>query len=37
MSGLSFSMDMFNEQDLVIPKVGDPYDIHFPISACWLI
>jgi putative spermidine/putrescine transport system ATP-binding protein len=37
MSGLSFSMDMFNEQNLSIPKVGDPYDIHFPVNACWLI
>jgi putative spermidine/putrescine transport system ATP-binding protein len=37
MSGLLFSMDMFNEQNLSIPRVGELYDIHFPINACWLI
>ena len=37
LSGLVFSMDMFNETNLVIPKVGDSYNIHFPVDACWLI
>jgi putative spermidine/putrescine transport system ATP-binding protein len=37
MSGTLFSMDLFNERNLVLPKVGDPYDLHFPIDACWLI
>jgi putative spermidine/putrescine transport system ATP-binding protein len=37
MSGLLFSMDMFNERNLVIPKVGEFYDLHFPVDACWLI
>jgi len=37
LSGLVFSMDMFNETNLAIPKVGDSYNIHFPVDACWLI
>jgi putative spermidine/putrescine transport system ATP-binding protein len=37
LSGLLFSMDMFNERNLVIPKVGDDYQVHFPVDACWLI
>ena len=36
-SGLSLSMDMFNESSLAIPKLGDPYDVHFPVEACWVI
>jgi len=32
-----FSMDMFNETNLAIPKVGDSYKVHFPVDACWLI
>jgi putative spermidine/putrescine transport system ATP-binding protein len=35
--GLPFSMDIFNERNLTIPKVGDLYDVHFPIDACWLL
>jgi putative spermidine/putrescine transport system ATP-binding protein len=37
MSGISFAMDMFNERNLVIPKVGDTFDLNFPVDACWLI
>ena len=37
LSGLVFSMDMFNETNLAIPKVGDSYNVHFPVDACWLI
>lgn len=37
LSGLVLSMDMFNEQNIVIPKAGELYDVHFPIDACWLI
>ena len=37
MSGQLVSMDMFNERNLTIPKVGDFYDLHFPVDACWLI
>ncbi len=37
MGGTLLSMDMFNEQNLRIPKVGDSYDVNFPESACWLI
>jgi putative spermidine/putrescine transport system ATP-binding protein len=35
--GAMFSMDLFNEWNLAIPKVGDTYDVTFPIDACWLI
>ncbi|MDD5371140.1 MAG: ABC transporter ATP-binding protein [Anaerolineaceae bacterium] len=35
--GTILSMDLFNEWNLSIPQVGDPYDLHFPIDACWLI
>jgi putative spermidine/putrescine transport system ATP-binding protein len=37
MSDALFSMDMFNERNLVIPQVGASYDLNFPIDACWLI
>jgi len=35
--GHLFSMDMFNDRKLAIPRVGDPYSFHFPVDACWLI
>ncbi len=35
--GTLLSMDMFNEQNLRIPTVGEPYVVNFPESACWLI
>jgi putative spermidine/putrescine transport system ATP-binding protein len=37
MGGVFLSMDMFNEQNLRIPTVGETYEVHFPTSACWLI
>jgi putative spermidine/putrescine transport system ATP-binding protein len=37
MDGTMLWMDMFNEQNLRIPGVGEPYEVHFPESACWLI
>ncbi len=37
LSGSVFSMDIFNETNLAIPKVGDDYNLHFPVDACWLI
>ncbi|MCE1251953.1 MAG: ABC transporter ATP-binding protein [Anaerolineae bacterium] len=37
MSGLTCTMDMFNEHKQIIPHVGDNYDIHFPEDACWLV
>jgi putative spermidine/putrescine transport system ATP-binding protein len=37
LSGQKFSMDMFNERSMSIPKVGEKYDVHFPVDACWLI
>jgi putative spermidine/putrescine transport system ATP-binding protein len=36
-SGSLLSMDLFNEQKLKIPTIGEPYDLHFPVDACWLI
>jgi len=35
--GSHFLMDLFNDQKLAIPRVGDAYDFHFPVDACWLI
>ncbi len=35
--GILVSMDMFNERSLVIPKVGDAFEAHFPADACWLL
>jgi putative spermidine/putrescine transport system ATP-binding protein len=35
--GSLLSMDMFNEQNLHIPTVGEAYSVHFPEAACWLI
>jgi putative spermidine/putrescine transport system ATP-binding protein len=37
LSGMSIAMDLFNERNLAIPRVGEAYDLHFPIDACWLI
>ncbi|HVN54971.1 MAG TPA: TOBE domain-containing protein [Anaerolineaceae bacterium] len=40
MGGMLFSMDIFMdifERNLVLPRVGDRYDLHFPVDACWLI
>ncbi len=30
------SLEMFNERSLNIPAVGQPYQINFPVEACWL-
>jgi putative spermidine/putrescine transport system ATP-binding protein len=35
--GNLFLLDLFNDYKLTIPRVGDPYDFHFPVDACWLI
>ncbi|NMB53125.1 MAG: ABC transporter ATP-binding protein [Leptolinea sp.] len=35
--GTVFIMDQFNDYQLTIPRVGDIYDFHFPVEACWLI
>jgi putative spermidine/putrescine transport system ATP-binding protein len=35
--GSFFQLDLFNDHNLVIPKIGDSYDFHFPVDACWLI
>lgn len=34
--GSIFIMDLFNDQNLTIPRVGEPYDFSFPVDACWL-
>ena len=35
--GQAISMDMFNERKLIIPAVGDPFEINFDADACWLL
>jgi len=35
--GHPISMDVFNERKLNIPSVGEPYQVTFPVDACWLI
>lgn len=35
--GVPVSMDMFNERKLVMPKVGDAFEVNFPVDACWLV
>lgn len=35
--GSVFIMDQFNDYRLAIPRVGDMYEFHFPVEACWLL
>ncbi len=35
--GSPVSVDMFNGKKMKIPLVGEPFDIHFPADACWLL
>jgi putative spermidine/putrescine transport system ATP-binding protein len=35
--GHPVSLDIFNERKLKIPTVGDPYQVTFPVDACWLL
>ncbi|MDR3574562.1 MAG: ABC transporter ATP-binding protein [Anaerolineaceae bacterium] len=35
--GHPISMDLFNERELVLPRVGDSLEVHFPVHACWLL
>ena len=35
--GTMLWMDLFNEWNLSIPKIGEACDIHFPVDACWLL
>ena len=35
--GHPVSLDMFNERKLKTPAVGDPYQVNFPVDACWLL
>lgn len=37
LAGSFITIDMFNEQNLRIPSIGEPYTVNFPDSACWLI
>jgi len=35
--GVPLSMDMFNERKLVMPRAGEPFEVNFPVDACWLM
>ena len=35
--GYIISMDMFNERKLQVPRVGELFEMHFPVDACWLL
>ncbi|MCX6050650.1 MAG: ABC transporter ATP-binding protein [Chloroflexi bacterium] len=35
--GHPVSLDIFNERKLKIPTIGDPYQVTFPVDACWLL
>jgi putative spermidine/putrescine transport system ATP-binding protein len=35
--GAVIILDQFNDYKLTIPRIGDMYDFHFPVEACWLI
>ncbi len=35
--GHPLSLDVFNERNFVIPKPGEPYQVTFPVDACWLM
>lgn len=35
--GQPLSLDVFNERTLQFPSLGDPFQITFPVDACWLM
>jgi putative spermidine/putrescine transport system ATP-binding protein len=35
--GHSLALDVFNEHTLQLPALGQPYQVHFPVEACWLM
>jgi putative spermidine/putrescine transport system ATP-binding protein len=35
--GHPLSLDVFNEHNFTIPKIGDQYQVTFPVDACWLM
>lgn len=35
--GQPVTLDIFNERKLKIPSVGDPYQVTFPVDACWIL
>jgi putative spermidine/putrescine transport system ATP-binding protein len=35
--GHPVSLDVFNERKLIIPNVGDQFQVTFPVDACWLL
>jgi putative spermidine/putrescine transport system ATP-binding protein len=35
--GHSLSLDVFNERKFNLPQVGQPYQVTFPVEACWLM
>ena len=34
--GNSITVDMFNGRKQKIPTLGEPYQVTFPVNACWL-
>ena len=35
--GQYLSLDVFNERKLQFPGLGDPFQVTFPVDACWLM
>ncbi len=35
--GHPLALDVFNEHALQLPSIGQPYQVHFPVEACWLM
>jgi putative spermidine/putrescine transport system ATP-binding protein len=35
--GYPVSLDVFNERKLIIPAIGEPYSVTFPVDACWIL
>jgi putative spermidine/putrescine transport system ATP-binding protein len=35
--GQPVTLDIFNERKLKIPTIGVPYQVAFPVDACWLL
>jgi putative spermidine/putrescine transport system ATP-binding protein len=35
--GHPISLDVFNERKLKMPSVGEPFQVTFPVDACWLL
>lgn len=35
--GHPLSLDVFNERNFTIPKIGEQYGVTFPVDSCWLM